>query len=236
MPTLKKSPVVSALAGPEAGVCSSEFPVILDPVKAGPLILWDLRVRLSSGGDHMLIVRDVSAARAWLSWLARYLMRREARVLAALTDIDGIPELQSLTHDRLTRSYIAGTPMQRSRPTDRGYFLDAGVVHNDLAKEPNLLVQEDGSPAFVDFQLAWYTQRRGPLFRALCYEDIRHLLKHKRSYCPQALTQRERRILANPGRLSKLWRHTVKAAYLFITRALLGWSDREGAGERGELS
>ncbi len=244
-------------------------------MKAGPLILWDLRgyrqytrpsrynaivmtdqvllkkdlfgeIRLSSGGDHMLIVRDVSAARAWLSWLARYLMRREARVLAALTDIDGIPELQSLTHDRLTRSYIAGTPMQRSRPTDRGYFLEAarllrqlhraGVVHNDLAKEPNLLVQEDGSPAFVDFQLAWYTQRRGPLFRALCYEDIRHLLKHKRSYCPQALTQRERRILANPGRLSKLWRHTVKAAYLFITRALLGWSDREGAGERGELS
>jgi hypothetical protein len=82
-------------------------------------------IRLSSGGDHMLIVRDVSAARAWLSWLARYLMRREARVLAALTDIDGIPELQSLTHDRLTRSYIAGTPMQRSRPTDRGYFLES---------------------------------------------------------------------------------------------------------------
>lgn len=202
-------------------------------------------IRLT-GGDRALIVRDTSTASPWLRWLARALMRREARVLAALSGIEGVPQLHSLNDDQLVRSYIAGMPMQRSRPTDPGYFRAAarllrqlhclGVVHNDLAKEPNLLVQQDGSPAFLDFQLAWFARRRGRLFRLLGHQDIRHLLKHKRSYCPQALTPRERHILANPGILSRTSRRTVKPVYLFITRGILGWSDREGAGDRGEQS
>jgi RIO-like serine/threonine protein kinase len=109
----------------------------------------------------------------------------------------------------------------------------AGVVHNDLAKEPNLLVLHDGSPAVIDFQLAAHSSGRGRLFRIAAYEDIRHLLKHKRTYCAQRLTQRERDILANPSPLSRVWMATVKPIYLFVTRRLLGWADREGAGERG---
>ena len=57
----------------------------------------------------------------------------------------------------------------------------------------------DGLPALVDFQLALVAPRRGRAFRALAREDIRHLLKHKRSYCPERLTARERRILATPA-------------------------------------
>jgi hypothetical protein len=70
------------------------------------------------------------------------------------------------------------------------------------------------------------------LFRTLAREDIRHLLKHKRTYCPEYLTQREKTILDNPSALSKFWMLTVKPVYLFITRRLLGWQDREGAGDR----
>ena len=61
-----------------------------------------------------------------------------------------------------------------------------GVAHNDLAKEPNLLVTTEGQPALVDFQLATITHQRGRLFRMLAREDIRHLLKHKRTYCADA--------------------------------------------------
>lgn len=198
----------------------------------------------SSGKPY--IVRDAGAARAWLRWPARALMRREAGVLAALDGIDGVPQLAALTRNELRRSYIDGRPMHHARPRDPRYFHDAsrllrrlhraGVVHNDLAKEPNLLVTDAGMPAFIDFQLAWFSPRRGRLFRALALEDLRHLLKHKRTYCPHRLTTREHRILANPSWFSRAWMRTVKPVYLFLTRRVLGWADREGAADRGDRS
>jgi serine/threonine protein kinase len=132
--------------------------------------------------------------------------------------------------------------MQLACPRDPAYFRAArallarlhrrGVAHNDLAKEPNWLVTPDGAPALVDFQLALVAPRRGRLFRALAREDIRHLLKHKRNYCPERLTAREQRILARPAAISSLWMATGKPVYLFFTRRILGWADREGAGDR----
>ena len=200
-------------------------------------------IRRQQAGDEIRIIRDTSAASPWLRWLARLLLRREANVLAAMSGIDGVPQLLAADRDLLVRTYLPGVPMQKGKPRDPAYFRRAarllnklhraGVVHNDLAKEPNLLVRDDGTPAFVDFQLAWYAPARGALFRRLGYEDLRHLLKHKRTYCPQNLTGRELAILANPSLLSRIWMRTVKPVYLFITRRLLGWADREGAGDRG---
>ena len=132
--------------------------------------------------------------------------------------------------------------MQLAKPRDPGYFraaarllrrLHAGnVIHNDLAKETNWLVTPDGQPALVDFQLAMTLVRRGALARALAHDDIRHLLKHKRTYLPELLTARERRILATPSLASRIWMASGKQAYLFITRRILRWRDREGAGDR----
>ena len=201
-------------------------------------------IRLFPDGEPARILRDtVPAARA-TRWLARRLLAREARALAAADGLPGIPEVLQVTRDRMERSYLAGEPMHRARPTDAAYFrallglvrrLHAGnIVHNDLAKEPNLLVLADGSPGIVDFQLAWHARKRNRLFRALAHEDLRHVLKHKRSYRPDLLTRRERNILANPGLVARAWRRIVKPPYLFVTRRLFGWADREGAGDRGE--
>lgn len=133
--------------------------------------------------------------------------------------------------------------MQVARPTDPHYFREAlrltrrmhraGIAHNDLAKEPNWLVLENGMPAIIDFQLAIVTQRRHRAFRLLAREDLRHLLKHKRTYCPEHLTARQRSILARKAWPARIWMASGKPAYLFVTRRLLGWSDREGAGDRG---
>ena len=66
----------------------------------------------------------------------------------------------------------------------------------------------------------------------LAREDLRHLLKHKRTYCPQDLTAGNRRMLATPSWPARVWSRTGKPLYLLITRRLLGWADREGAHER----
>lgn len=192
-----------------------------------------------------IIIRDVRPASVWVRWLARRLMNREARVLAALDGVDGVPQLLAADRFTLERSFVAGEPLQVGKPTDPLFFRDAnrllrrlhrlGVVHNDLAKEPNILLTEDGGVAFIDFQLAACWRTRTRLFRALAREDLRHLLKHKRTYCRSALTNREKAILAEPGVLSRVWMRTVKPVYLFVTRRVLGWRDREGAGDRGSI-
>ena len=105
-------------------------------------------------------------------------------------------------------------------------------MHNDLAKEPNLLVRDDGSAAFIDFQLAWHSRCRGRLFRAAAREDIRHLLKHKRKYCPDSLTSRERALLKRRSWPARAWRRTVKPLYRWLTRKVLKRRDDEGRGTR----
>jgi predicted Ser/Thr protein kinase len=200
------------------------------------------QITLEQERGQAVVVRDSRSARWWLAWLARRLCRREARALARLDGLPGTPRLLAAEAGRLRRAWIEGRPMQIAMPRNPDYFRRArclvaalhrlGVAHNDLAKEPNWLVTPIGAPALVDFQLATISARRGWLFRALAREDLRHLLKHKRLYCPKRLTARERHILATPALTSRLWMATGKPVYRFITCRLLGWADREGAGDR----
>lgn len=201
------------------------------------------RVERRIGSDRTLVVeRDVRRAGWWLRALAYRLAWREARALQALASVAGVPTFHDFSGGVLRRGWIEGLPMQLARPCDPRFFGNAfdllrrlhraGVAHNDLAKEPNWLVTPEGHAALVDFQLALVSRHRGRLFRALAREDIRHLLKHKRSYCPQHLTRRELEILATPALITRAWMGSGKKLYTFVTRRVLGWADREGAGDR----
>jgi len=207
------------------------------------LLKSDLFGRVRRVGDT--VVREADHARPWARALALHLMRREHRALARLAlgaGIEGVPRVLDLGGQQLTRSWIEGAPMQIAQPRDPAYFRAAlrllrrlhaaNVIHNDLAKETNWLVTPDGRPALVDFQLAMTLTRRGALARALGHDDLRHLLKHKRTYLPERLTARERRILAKHSLVSRIWMASGKKVYLFITRRILRWRDREGAGDR----
>ena len=199
-------------------------------------------VCVSSSPEVLAVRRDTTGARWWTRPIARWLAGREARGLAAAQSLGPVPRILAWEGGILLRSWLPARPMQEARPRDPAYYREAlllvcrlhraGVVHNDLAKEPNWLVQDDGSPALIDFQLAWAPRRRGRLFRALAKEDLRHLFKHKRYYCADHLTERQRAILARPGVLSRTWMRFGKPVYLFITRRIFGWSDREGANDR----
>lgn len=195
-----------------------------------------------AGPGAARVVRDTSSARWWLAGLARWLARRETRALRQAAGLPAVPSLLESGRGHVVRAWIEGAPMQLAQPRDPRYYREAlrllrqlharRIAHNDLAKEPNWLVTPDGLPAVVDFQLASVSRRRGRWFRMLAHDDLRHLLKHKRTYLPGRLTARQRRILATPSLPSRAWRATGKRVYVFVTRRLLGWRDREGAGDR----
>jgi AMP-binding enzyme C-terminal domain len=69
-----------------------------------------------------------------------------------------------------------------------------------------------------------------PAVRLARYEDLRHLLKHKRRYAPDALTAAERRILARKT-FTRAWMATGKRLYYATTRGL-NLMDQEGRGTR----
>jgi len=215
-----------------------------NPVDAAEPILLKAdelgRIEIIERGGVRIVRRDITAARGWARPVACRAAAREARALIGLAGIDGVPTLLAWDGRELLRSYIIGAPMQQAQPRHRSYYRDAlrllarlhrrGIVHNDLAKEPNWLVRADGSPALVDFQIAWTRGHRGRLFRLLAREDLRHLLKHKRTYCAAALSARQRAILETTAPHSRLWRATGKRLYKLIARRVFGYWDNEGKG------
>jgi len=202
-------------------------------------------VAVRAGAGAPVVVRDWAPAHPGIRWLARLLCRREAAALARLAGVDGIPRLIRVDAGRVLRTWLDGEPLHRAPPPDRRYFREARrllhrvhrarVTHNDLAKEANWLSLAGGGAAIVDFQLAIAFRRRSRWFRLLAREDLRHLLKHKRQYLPDTLTQRERALLAQPAWTATLWRLGGKPVYRLVTRGLLGWRDRVSAEERGAV-
>ena len=192
---------------------------------------------------HRFVRRDLAHVPLWLRLPAWWLARREARALQAIDGMPDTPRLLDWTGRRLDRSYMAGDAMYQRPPRgDVAYFRQArrllqqlhrrGVAHNDLAKEANWLVLEDGRPALIDFQLATRGDPRAPWMRLLFREDLRHLLKHKRMYCREALTPVEKRLLKRRSWLRNLWFRTGKPVYRVVTRRILRWEDNEGQGPK----
>jgi RIO-like serine/threonine protein kinase len=199
--------------------------------------------RLVHDDRRAVVERDTRTARRGVRWLARRLAAREAAALTALAGVAQVPQLLDFDGAVVRRSYLPGMSLHRAAPPARRYFASAlrvlravhraGVTHNDLAKEANWIVAEGAVAGIVDFQLALAPARRDARFRRRAYEDLRHLLKHKRTYQPQHLTARQRRVLAAPTLGTRLWRTLAKPAYLIVTRGLLRWPERSGANERG---
>jgi hypothetical protein len=201
------------------------------------------RIALMRDGDGMFVRRDLRHVPTWLRLPAWWLARREARALRRIAGMHATPQLLRWDGRVLDRSYMAGAAMyQRPPHGDLAYFRAArrllqalhrrGVAHNDLAKEANWLVLADGAPALIDFQLAVQGHPRSRWMRLLAREDLRHLLKHKRTYCPQALTPVERNVLQHRSWLRNAWFATGKPVYRFVTRRLLHWEDNEGQGPK----
>lgn len=197
----------------------------------------------ADSGEVDAVLRRLDEAPWWSHLLARHLFAREKHALALAKGLNVGPELLWAGRRALVRGFVDGVALHLAKPHgDLAYFRSAkaalrrlrraGICHNDLAKEQNWLVGRDGRAYVTDFQLAACFNRRSRLYRILAYEDLRHLLKHKRSYAPEALTPRERKILAKKSFAASLWLATGKKVYRAITRGLFNFTDREGGGRR----
>jgi hypothetical protein len=196
----------------------------------------------SENGEVEAVLRRVDGVPWWSKTLAHILFRQERRALARAATLEVAPRLLFAERRMLVRRWIPGVPLHIAKPHgDVGYFRSAktalrklhraGVTHNDLAKEQNWLYA-DGRAYLTDFQLAFcFDRRSSALFRIARYEDLRHLLKHKRRYAPEALTAAERRVLARKSLITRIWMATGKKVYYAITRGL-NVTDREGRGMR----
>ena len=195
------------------------------------------------GGDVPGVLRRLDEVPWWSRPLAYHLFNRERRALASATPLGVTPPLIYADDRKLVRGYIPGSALKIARPYgDYAYFRSARaalralhrarISHNDLAKEQNWLRSPDGRAYLLDFQLASVFRQRSWLFRMAAYEDLRHFLKHKRRYIPDAVTPAERRVLARKSLPTRIWMMTGKKLYMLVTRGLLGFIDSEGGGAR----
>jgi hypothetical protein len=216
------------------------------------------RVELLTRGATQVVRRVACGSRLPFSrWIAHVLLARERRALRALQGLEGVPATvddapwQACAspdgsvpdaREALVREYVRGAPLARAVALPENFFqeLDAlvaavharGVCHNDLHKEQNVLVGEDGYPWLVDFQLASVHAAGDRRFAARAREDLRHVEKHRRRYT---------RLGRGPGGAElhgagrglrrtfwpRAWRRLGKPVYNFVTRDVLGLGDGE---------
>ena len=198
---------------------------------------------VGSEGEVPAVLRRIDGVPLWTRWLATGFLKREARALAIAGKLGVAPPLLFKGDLVLVRGWLPGLPLQIAKPfDDLAYFRSAklalraihkrGLTHNDLAKKPNWLRAPDGRALLTDFQLATLFPRRGRLFRWFAYEDLRPLLKHKRTFCESALTPSERRVLGRKMIITRTWMALGKPIYRLITRGILRHADSEGGGSR----
>ena len=186
--------------------------------------------------------------------LARFFVRREARALDRLAGLAGVaarlewadyaaaPSLDGRVPARasvLMRSWIAGVPLYLATELPEDFFERLGelarevhargVCHNDLHKEPNVLVDEDGYPGLVDFQLSSVHPRATRRFDVRVAEDLRHVAKHHRVYARGTGIDPGggARIPKRRSLLARAWMAFGKPVYNFVTRRLMTYSDGE---------
>jgi hypothetical protein len=169
------------------------------------------------------VVKDFSAA-PWAirHTYGRWLVGRECRIYRRLADTPGVPAFRGrLGPFAFAVDYVEGRTLKdadraemRPEVFDRlGRLFDAihrrGVVHLDSHQKTNILLAPGGRVYLLDFATALYLGTgwlgRRVLVPLFGRPDRWGVLKLKARYCPDALTDAERRRLARAERLIGLW-------------------------------
>lgn len=185
-----------------------------------------------------------------LRWIGRWLRDREKRAYAKLQDVPGIPALLGdVTDTGFVHEYVEGSPLHKGLTLTDDFFpklmaliqtlRDRGIAYVDTNKPQNILLGDDSLPYLIDFQIsfdqsAWWPRWLGRKLLAIFYDaDIYHILKQKRRFRPDQLTDAERHRVEHRNFLQKLHRGIGKP-YFWIRRPVMRWLERSGrAAKRG---
>jgi hypothetical protein len=182
--------------------------------------------------------------------------------ISKLRRCEGIPEvprvLARLDAHTYVYEYIEGLTLDDRPPLPADFFdrlADAlrrvharNLVHFDLHKRGNILIDTEGRPHIIDFQIArhigdrfllsrWLSSR---LRRWLQSYDIYHIYKYKRRFQPELLTEAEEKLSHNhswPLELQRAiawpYKKTRRAClrYLYAKGILTGTADAGTCGE-----
>ncbi|MGI9176692.1 MAG: hypothetical protein ACR2IT_02410 [Pirellulales bacterium] len=143
-----------------------------------------------------------------MAWLGRYLAARERWFMDRLAGIEGIPvSLGEMRVDgrplpnAIAHEWIEGHAMTEKERVDDWFFPQLadilaeahrrGVAHVDLHKRENILVDEQGRPYLIDYQISFGLPSGrlaavllGGVLRLLQRCDDYHLLKHRVKHRP----------------------------------------------------
>lgn len=133
---------------------------VVDYYKTGSATVPD--VALVACGQTRAVLKDYGRMSGWFArLLAPLLIWREARALAALAAVPGVPRLYRRVDARaLLIEYCPATAWPKASPGDEAYehlaeligaMHEHGVAHCDLRGGSNILVDADDQPYLVDF-------------------------------------------------------------------------------------
>jgi len=144
-----------------------------------------------------------------MRWLGHRLAAREAGFMTRLAGIPGVPgSLGLILHEgrvlrhAVSRQWVAGHALRPRERVDAAFFATfrrllaavhaRDVAHVDLHKRENILVDEQGRPWLIDFQISFALPQGNRLAAALLRGILRmlqrcdeyHLLKHEIRHRP----------------------------------------------------
>lgn len=154
-----------------------------------------------------------------MTWLGRWLARRELLALTRLAGVRGIPAACGAVFaggrrlsNAVAHEYVDGRPLRQDDRPDDAFFPSLqtllqvvhqhGMAYVDLHKRENILVDTSGRPWLIDFQvcfalwsnLAQRNRLLQAILRTLQETDWYHLAKHIKGLRPDQMAQ-----LAIPG-------------------------------------
>ena len=187
-----------------------------------------------------------------MAWLGERLARRESRALQLLADLRGVPADLGpvlaggrLLRNAAARTYVPGAPLRAGYRPDDAFFpelrriLDAlherGIAYLDLTKRDNVIVDPEGRPHLIDFQIHVRVPPRrflAPWRKLLFRTDDFHLHKHVARHRRDLLTEEEATLTRQRPLPNRLWRWCVMRPFQGVRRRLLVLLGiRRGAGD-----
>jgi len=182
-----------------------------------------------------------------MAWLASFLRGREEAIYSALRGVAGVPRWAgSIGRGIYAIEYVEGRPLDHPPPPPEGFF-DAlrdlfdevhrrGVAYGDANKRSNILIDLQGRPHLIDYQLAirrrddWPWPVRSLVALAVDYlarKDLYHLYKHKRRISPGELTEHEDALSRRRSGLHRLHR-AIGKPYRALRRRFLRAQQSQG--------